>query len=169
VDDTLRIDRGIARSGPLPALACLPELEFPEQFVRLLLGQQRPARGLLALLDEARKDRLEILRQGRGPRWRVALKPLVGRREALAQPQNEAAAIAIGEKGIGSVVSSPQGREAGVWMIAETTELPTQFRRIVATDDQGRYLVPDLPQADYNVLPPGFGPRGADIDSQGVV
>ena len=82
MDDTLRIDRGIARSGPLPALACLPELEFPEQFVRLLLGQQRPARGLLALFDEARKDRLEILRQGCGPRWRVALKPLVGRREA---------------------------------------------------------------------------------------
>jgi hypothetical protein len=45
----------------------------------------------------------------------------------------------------------PQGREAGVWVIAETTELPTQFRRIVVTDDQGRYLVPDLPQADYSV------------------
>ena len=45
----------------------------------------------------------------------------------------------------------PQGREAGVWVIAETTELPTQFRRIVMTDDQGRYLVPDLPQADYSV------------------
>ena len=50
----------------------------------------------------------------------------------------------------------PQGREAGVWVIAETTELPTQFRRIVMTDDQGRYLVPDLPQADYSVWVRGY-------------
>ena len=62
---------------------------------------------------------------------------------ARAQPQNDAAAVPIGAKDIGGVVSSPQGREAGVWVIAETTELPTQFRRIVVTDDQGRYLVPD--------------------------
>ena len=76
---------------------------------------------------------------------------------ARAQAQNEAAAIAIGEKDISGVVSSPQGREAGVWVIAETTELPTQFRRIVVTDDQGRYLVPDLPLADYNVWVRGYG------------
>jgi len=65
---------------------------------------------------------------------------------APPQQQNEGAAIAIGEKDIGGVVSSPQGREAGVWVIAETSELPAQFRRIVVTDDQGRYLVPDLPR-----------------------
>ena len=76
---------------------------------------------------------------------------------ARAQPQNDAAAIAVGAKDIGGVVSGPQGREAGVWVIAETTELPTQFRRIVVTDDQGRYLVPDLPQADYNVWVRGYG------------
>jgi hypothetical protein len=76
---------------------------------------------------------------------------------ARAQPQNDARAIAIGEKDIGGVVSSPQGREAGVWVIAETTELPTQFKRIVVTDDQGRYLVPDLPQADYSVWVRGYG------------
>jgi hypothetical protein len=70
---------------------------------------------------------------------------------ARAQAQNDAAAIAIGERGIGGVVSSPYGPEAGVWVIAETTELPTQFRRIVVTDDRGRYLVPDLPQADYSL------------------
>ena len=42
-------------------------------------------------------------------------------------------------------------------MIAETTELPTRFRRIVVTDDNGRYLVPDLPQADYSVWVRGYG------------
>ena len=76
---------------------------------------------------------------------------------ASAQQQSDAAAIKIGEMDIGGVISSPQGREAGVWVIAETTELPTQFRRIVVTDDQGRYLVPDLPQADYSVWVRGYG------------
>jgi hypothetical protein len=76
---------------------------------------------------------------------------------ARAQQQKDTEAIAIGEKDIGGVVSSPQGREAGVWVIAETTELPTRFRRIVVTDDQGRYLLPDLPQADYSVWVRGYG------------
>ena len=55
------------------------------------------------------------------------------------------------------VVTGAKGPEAGVWVIAETTELPTMFRRIVVTDDQGRYLVPDLPQADYGVWVRGYG------------
>ena len=33
-------------------------------------------------------------------------------------------------------------------MIAETTEFPTKFVRIAVTDDQGRYLIPDLPEAN---------------------
>src|SRR5580700_11333274 len=74
-----------------------------------------------------------------------------------AQSQSDAAAVPIGAKDIGGVVSTPQGREAGVWVIAETTELPTRFRRIVVTDDQGRYLVPDLPQADFSLWVRGYG------------
>ncbi|MBV8118576.1 MAG: carboxypeptidase regulatory-like domain-containing protein, partial [Alphaproteobacteria bacterium] len=74
-----------------------------------------------------------------------------------AQQQSDAAAIKIGAKDIGGVVSSPHGREAGVWVIAETTELPTRFARIVVTDDRGRYLVPDLPQADYQIWVRGYG------------
>ncbi len=76
---------------------------------------------------------------------------------ARAQRQDDTAAIQIGAKDIGGVVSSPQGREAGAWVIAETTELPTRFARIVVTDDQGRYLIPDLPQADYIVWVRGYG------------
>src|SRR4029077_6507256 len=45
----------------------------------------------------------------------------------------------------------------GVWVIAETTDLPTKFARIVVTDDQGRYLVPDLPAANYSVWVRGYG------------
>src|SRR5689334_21459059 len=58
---------------------------------------------------------------------------------------------------IGGVVTSTKGSEAGVWVIAETTDLPTKFARIVVTDDQGRYLIPDLPVANYTVWVRGYG------------
>ena len=58
---------------------------------------------------------------------------------------------------ISGVVTGARGPEAGVWVIAETSELPTKFARIVVTDDQGRYLVPDLPAANYDVWVRGYG------------
>jgi hypothetical protein len=58
---------------------------------------------------------------------------------------------------LGGVVSGPKGPEAGVWVIAETTDLPTKFAKIVVTDDQGRYLIPDLPKANYRVWVRGYG------------
>jgi hypothetical protein len=58
---------------------------------------------------------------------------------------------------IRGVVTGPKGPEAGVWVIAETNELPTKFVRIVVTDDQGRYLIPDLPKANYSVWVRGYG------------
>ena len=65
--------------------------------------------------------------------------------------------VNVGATDIGGTVVSAAGPEAGVWVIAETTELPTKFARIVVTDDQGRYLVPDLPTANYNVWVRGYG------------
>jgi hypothetical protein len=58
---------------------------------------------------------------------------------------------------IAGVVTGASGPEAGVWVIAETSDLPTKFARIVVTDDQGRYLLPDLPQASYDVWVRGYG------------
>ena len=58
---------------------------------------------------------------------------------------------------IGGVVSGPDGPEAGVWVIAETSDLPTRFNRTVVTDDAGRYVVPDLPEATYDVWVRGYG------------
>ena len=58
---------------------------------------------------------------------------------------------------IAGVVTGASGPEAGVWVIAETSDLPTKFARIVVTDDQGRYLVPDLPPASYDVWVRGYG------------
>ena len=71
--------------------------------------------------------------------------------------QGNASAVALDNDDIGGVVTGPKGPEAGVWVIAETTDLPTRFVRIVVTDDRGRYVVPDLPKANYTVWVRGYG------------
>src|SRR5215467_7768262 len=58
---------------------------------------------------------------------------------------------------IQGTVRSSAGPEAGVWVIAETKDLPTNLIKIVVTDNQGRYLLPDLPTANYNVWVRGYG------------
>jgi hypothetical protein len=75
----------------------------------------------------------------------------------LSAQQPAAPRIAIDADDIGGVVRSASGPEAGVWVIAETSDLPTKLRRIVVTDDQGRYLMPDLPKANYQVWVRGYG------------
>ena len=73
-----------------------------------------------------------------------------------SQPRAQTA-VAIDKTDIGGVVTGPNGPEAGVWVIAETNDLPTRFAKIVVTDDQGRYVVPDLPKANYTVWVRGYG------------
>jgi hypothetical protein len=58
---------------------------------------------------------------------------------------------------LSGVVKSAQGPEAGVWVIAETKDLPTNFIKIVVTDDQGRFMLPELPPATYRVWVRGYG------------
>ena len=65
--------------------------------------------------------------------------------------------IEIDGDDIAGVVASVVGPEAGVWVIAETADLGTRFVRIVVTDDEGRYLIPDLPEADYELWVRGYG------------
>ena len=71
--------------------------------------------------------------------------------------QGTADAVRVDQDDVGGVVTGPKGPEAGVWVIAETTDLPTKFARIVVTDDRGRYLLPDLPKANYAVWVRGYG------------
>ena len=66
-------------------------------------------------------------------------------------------AVSVKADDIGGVVTGPHGPEAGVWVIAETHDFPTRYAKIVVTDDQGRYLVPDLPKAKYQVWVRGYG------------
>ncbi len=58
---------------------------------------------------------------------------------------------------ISGVVQGPSGPEAGVWVIAETRDLPTPFIKIVVTDDRGRFMLPELPTAAYRVWVRGYG------------
>ena len=58
---------------------------------------------------------------------------------------------------ITGVVTSDSGPEAGVWVIAETDETPTKFAKIVVTDDDGRYLLPQLPDVTFNIWVRGYG------------
>ena len=71
--------------------------------------------------------------------------------------QTSTSSVKVKSNEIGGVVSSSKGPEAGVWVIAETNDLPTKFVRIVVTDDEGRYLIPDLPKATYSVWVRGYG------------
>src|SRR5260370_25330237 len=68
-----------------------------------------------------------------------------------------AVAIPMDAADIAGVVTSSKGPEAGVWVIAETKDLGTGYRKIVVPDDQGRYLVPELPNANYTVWVRGYG------------
>ncbi len=72
-------------------------------------------------------------------------------------PADSPVPVAPDGNDIEGVVTGPNGPEAGVWVIAETDNLPTRFARIVVTDDDGRYLIPDLPEANYNVWVRGYG------------
>ncbi|MGE3512917.1 MAG: carboxypeptidase-like regulatory domain-containing protein, partial [Vicinamibacterales bacterium] len=89
-----------------------------------------------------------------------------------------ASSVPVDPDDIAGVVTSGKGPEAGVWVVAETTDLPTKYAKVVVTDDQGRYLVPDLPRGDYQVFVRGYGlvdsPRvtakpGQTLDLKAVV
>jgi hypothetical protein len=76
---------------------------------------------------------------------------------AVHAQQRGGQAVPIDNDDIGGVVTGPNGPEAGVWVIAETRDLPVRFIKSVVTDDAGRYVVPDLPQATYTVWARGYG------------
>ena len=67
------------------------------------------------------------------------------------------AAVSIGAHDIGGTVLSAKGPEAGVWVIAETTDLPTRYAKMVVTDEQGQFVIPELPGANYKVWTRGYG------------
>lgn len=58
---------------------------------------------------------------------------------------------------ITGTVTSEKGPEAGVWVIADTNDFQTQMIKIVVTNDQGKFALPELPVANYKVWVRGYG------------
>src|SRR5882672_1376962 len=87
----------------------------------------------------------------------LALALAMATSPAQLQAQTTPPARSVGAAEIGGIVTGPTGPEAGVWVIAETTDLPTKYAKIVVSDDQGRYMIPELPKAKYKVWVRGYG------------
>src|SRR5258705_12568394 len=83
----------------------------------------------------------------------VGLMALPGAIPTVAYAQQ---AVTVGATDIGGTVVGAAGPEARVWVIAETTERPTKFARIVVTDASARYLIPDLPAENYRMWVRGY-------------
>ena len=101
---------------------------------------------------------------GRAACFGLGLVGLVAQFGALpsrAQQSNAKQAATAGSANpsgyITGVVQGEKGAEAGVWVIAETKDLPTNFIKIVVTDDRGRFMLPELPTANYKVWVRGYG------------
>jgi len=87
----------------------------------------------------------------------AALSALVGAASMRSLSAQQGQRPAPPQGYITGVVRSGRGPEAGVWVIAETKDLPTPFIKIVVTDDRGRFMLPELPDATYAVWVRGYG------------
>src|SRR6202049_1787716 len=89
---------------------------------------------------------------------------LAGAFALLKAQQRPAADVAVGSSDVGGVVTSMNGPEAGAWVVAETADLRTKVSKMVVADERGRYVIPELPKANYNIWVRGYGL----VDSQRV-
>ena len=61
----------------------------------------------------------------------IATATLVAAAVVSSRADEGSPAIDIGDSDLGGVVTGPAGPEAGVWVIAETSDLPTKFAKVV--------------------------------------
>jgi hypothetical protein len=66
-------------------------------------------------------------------------------------------ALSVKPDAIGGQVTGTNGPEAGVWVIAETADLPTKYAKMVVTNDAGQFVIPQLPAANYRIWVRGYG------------
>src|SRR5258708_5476793 len=122
-------------------------------------GQARERAGLVPVAS-ARQNTEDHMTTKRGlylGAAGIALALALGVTPTSVSAQQSAPPVSLGAPGIGGVVRGPNGRDAGVWVTAETTDLPTRMIKTVVTDDQGRYVIPDLPKANYVIWSRGYG------------
>src|ERR1700722_8995778 len=95
--------------------------------------------------------------------WILLAALCVAARPAVGGPEN-VPGLKVDKSSIGGTVVNSNGgnAEAGVWVLAETRSLPVPFRKIVVTDDQGRFVVPDLPDGSYELWVRGYGLKDSD-------
>ena len=98
----------------------------------------------------------------------IALAAVLGIARTGHTARKPAAEVKIVSDDIGGVVTSSKGPEAGVWVIAETKDLPTGYRKIVVTDDQGRYVIPELAESELRRLGARLRPRGFSQSESGA-
>ena len=103
-----------------------------------------------------RGDR-EEMRIALRPRFSLTLAALLVAGVAIWSVGATARQSGMADGVITGTVSGDNGPEAGVWVIAETEELETKFAKIVVTDDSGRFVLPQLPEATYDVWVRGYG------------
>src|SRR5947209_5217165 len=127
----------------------------PQSAGKLHRKRRRPVMGTVVKgRDQAMTTKIQFLQKAAA----IGVAALLGAAPArLSAQQTPQSAVRVGEHDLGGVVTGKNGPEAGIWVIAETTGLPTAFAKIVVTDDQGRYVVPDLPKAKYKVWVRGYG------------
>src|SRR5947207_5809550 len=91
------------------------------------INQQLRLRASALALRELRLRASALALRG----WIVAMLALTACLSAgfvsFSAQQRPAVQVAIGATDVGGVVTSSNGPEAGVWVVAETTDLPTKF------------------------------------------
>src|SRR5262245_66695459 len=113
---------------------------------RLMLGSSRRRRDIC---DAQRRSQMPRTRKPELTIGAACLALFVS--VFLVTTRAQQPAVAIDNDDIGGVVTSTNGPEAGVWVIAETRDLPVRYIKSVVTDDRGRFVVPDLPKANNTV------------------
>jgi hypothetical protein len=89
--------------------------------------------------------------------WGATIAAALAACQGPATQTGASGGVTVGPRDLGGVVTSVNGPEAGVWVIAQTTDLPTRYAKVVVTDGAGRYVIPELPQASYDVWVRGYG------------
>ena len=98
-----------------------------------------------------------LLRRGTSRAWAVGMVAAAGATLVTTSCQGNGSMSDLNSGVISGVVESSAGPEAGVWVIAETSETGTKLRKIVVTNETGRFLLPELPDASYAVWVRGYG------------